>query len=111
MILVVGASGDLGGRICSRLARSNVEVGALARSPKSAAWLEAKGLRPLMGDLADAQGLDSACTGVETIVCSATAIGRRLGGERTASIYEVDDRGVARLIEAAERAASTGSST
>jgi uncharacterized protein YbjT (DUF2867 family) len=104
MILVVGASGDLGRRICSRLARSKVELGALGRSPDSAARLEAGGLRTIMGDLADGHGLDSACSRVETVVCSATAIGRRLGGERAASIHEVDDRGVGRLIKAAEQA-------
>lgn len=100
MILVVGASGDLGSRICSHLARAGVKISALARSSERAAQFEVKDLRAVVGDLADGHGLDGACSGVETIVCSATAIGRRLGGERGASIYEVDDRGVGRLIEA-----------
>ena len=46
----------------------------------------------------------SACEGVDTVVASATVIGRRLAGARRPSIRDVDEIGMAALVGAAERA-------
>jgi nucleoside-diphosphate-sugar epimerase len=58
----------------------------------------------VVGDLSDPAGLESVCDGIDTVVATATVIGRRLAGARHPSIREVDERGMAALIDVAENA-------
>lgn len=102
--LVVGATGELGGRVVRRLRERGAAVRALARPSSEAAELEALGVEVVRGDLLDPASLALACRDVRTVVCTATAIARLLAGGDGPSLADVDDRGVGNLVAAAETA-------
>ena len=103
MILVAGASGELGGRVVRDLRARGVAVRALLRPGHDASAPQSVGAEVVRGDLRDWSSLASACVGVETVVSGVTAITRLLGGEDT-SFEAVDREGNVNLIEAAEQA-------
>ena len=103
MILVVGGTGDLGGRVVRRLTEAGEPVACLVRRESARAGLP-DGVRVLEGDLTRPAGLTEACAGMDTVVCTATAIGRLLTGARGPSIDQVDRLGVGSLVTAAEAA-------
>jgi uncharacterized protein YbjT (DUF2867 family) len=102
MILVVGGTGDLGGRIVRRLIEGGQEVRCVVRAGSDASALREMGASIVTGDLVDAESLEVACEGVDVVVASATAIGRRLAGAKGPKIREADELGMASLIQAAE---------
>jgi uncharacterized protein YbjT (DUF2867 family) len=103
-VLLVGGTGLLGGEIARRLARDGVPFRALVRPASDASALRTLGAEIADGDMRDAASLDKACAGVGTVVSTANALARLLGGDRTVSISSVDDAGNANLLTAAERA-------
>ncbi|UUL77539.1 NAD(P)H-binding protein [Pseudarthrobacter sp. Fe7] len=104
MILLVGATGDLGGRIAKRLCAAGQEVRCLVRPATDDSPLRAIGAGIVRGDLTDPATLAPACDGVDTVIATATAISRRLQGRSPASIRDVDEVGMGHLIDAAESA-------
>jgi len=102
MILVVGSTGELGGRVVQQLVDRGKAVRSLVRPQTDGGPLEALGVQIARGDLTDVASLRSACSGVDTVICTATAIARRLSGKGGPSIREVDEVGVAALIEVAQ---------
>ena len=103
MFLVAGATGDLGRRVVRRLRQGEEQVRCLVRPRSDASALEALGAEIARGDLLDPVSLRSACEGVSTVVCTATAISRLLTGAGGPSLGEVDDVGVGSLVAAAEQ--------
>lgn len=104
MNLVVGATGLLGGEICSRLARAGKPVRALVRassSPERVEALRKQGIELAQGDLTNRASLDDACRGVHTVFSTATAIQSRQEGN---TMDRVDREGQANLVEAARAA-------
>ncbi len=104
MILVVGGTGDLGGRVVRRLADAGQQVRCLVRAGSDTTALRGLGVELVEGDLTDPASLRAACEGVTTVVSGATAIGRRLSGASKQSLHEVDAEGMAALVEAAQSA-------
>jgi uncharacterized protein YbjT (DUF2867 family) len=102
MILIVGASGDLGQRVTNTLRNRGQAVRAMLR-PGSEQPEALPDVDIVQGDLTDSATLVRACQGVTTVVFTATAIGRRLAGERV-SIRKVDELGGLALVAAAEQA-------
>ena len=100
MILVVGASGRLGGRITQRLLGTGKPVRILARQNPAYQALVDSGAQPVTGDLKDRASLEIACQGVDTVITTATAAER---GEPDNS-ESVDLHGVSSLIEVARAA-------
>ena len=103
MILVVGSTGDLGRATVRRLVDDGQAVRCLVRPGSDRSALPA-GVQQVEGDLTDPASLRRACEGVSTVVSGATAIGRRLTGASKQSLREVDEEGMAALIEAAQDA-------
>lgn len=104
MNLVVGATGLLGGEICSRLAAAGKPVRALVRessSPERVGALRERGIDLATGDLTDRASLDAACQGVRTVYSTATAIQSRQEGN---TLDRVDREGQANLVDAARKA-------
>lgn len=104
MNLVVGATGVLGGEICSRLARAGKPLRALVRTssnPEKVDALRAQGIELVYGDLTDGPSLDVACRGVATVFSTATAIQSREEGN---TLDRVDREGQANLVDAAKQA-------
>lgn len=112
MVLVVGATGIVGGMITRRLLKEGKEVRILVRTNSpceqlaregratSAEELIEAGAQPMFGDLRDRASLDAAVEGVETVISTANSAGR--GGEDNPQ--SVDLEGNRNLIEAARDA-------
>lgn len=100
MILVVGATGMLGGRITQGLLSRGEEVRVLVRSDAAAQELAAAGARPVRGDLKDAESLTAACAGADTVVTTANSAMRT----EPDTVDSVDRQGNAQLVAAAEQA-------
>ena len=104
MNLVVGATGLLGGEICSRLAEKGKPVRGLVRkssSPDRMDLLRKLGVELVEGDLTDRSSLDAACRGMSTVYSTATAIQSQQEGN---TLDRVDREGQANLVDAAKKA-------
>ena len=104
MILVCGATGELGGRIARRLVADGQQVRALVRPTSDASRLERDGIEVVRGDLREPTTLGPALAGVGTVVTTANAISRILAGPTDLTIATVDGQGTQNLIRAAEQA-------
>ncbi len=100
MILIVGATGRLGGQIVQRLLADGRMVRVLVRPQSDYGSLVQAGAEPVVGDLKDPASLHAACEGIEAVVTTANAAPR--GGEDT--FQTVDDEGNHNLINAAVQA-------
>jgi NADH dehydrogenase len=112
MILVVGATGMLGGIITQQLLAQGKDVRILARHNSPSEALAAQGMatsvqtlidagaQPVHGDLKDRASLDRAVDGVDTVVTTANSAFR--DGEDT--VETVDLQGNLNLIAAAQTA-------
>ncbi len=112
MILVIGATGRLGGMITQRLLAAGKAVRILVRHNSPSQELAKRGLatpaqslidagaQPAYGDLKDRTSLDAACLGIETVLTTANSALR--GGEDT--VETVDLKGNRGLIDAARAA-------
>jgi uncharacterized protein YbjT (DUF2867 family) len=106
MILIVGATGSLGGRLTHTLLAQGRPVRTLVRSralweglldeeQSSAAWtLVEAGAKTVQGDLKNRVSIRAAVAGVDTVIAGATAV--RRGGDDT--IEAVDWQGTLDLI-------------
>ncbi len=75
-VLVVGATGFLGGQVVDELLKRGKKVRALVRPQSKAAKLEAKGVEIVRGDMLDAASLVAAMTGVSAAVSTAAGYTR-----------------------------------
>ena len=97
MILVVGATGMLGGAILRGLVQRREEVRALVRERSAEDSLREAGVEIISGDLKDRASLLPACEGVSTLITTANSAARG-GGD---NVETVDLEGNRNLIEAA----------
>jgi uncharacterized protein YbjT (DUF2867 family) len=104
MILVVGATGFLGTRICERLRAEGPAVRALVRktsNPDKVKTLSALGCELAIGDLKDPPQIQAACQGISALISTASStLSRQLGD----SIETVDLSGQLTLVNAARSA-------
>jgi uncharacterized protein YbjT (DUF2867 family) len=103
-VLVVGATGELGGAVVNQLRAAGQPVRAIVRrtaDPSRRLDLSEAGAELVDADLKDAGSLDAVCAGVGVVVSTATATGSRQPGD---TISSVDEQGQLRLVEAAELA-------
>ncbi len=102
MILVVGATGMLGGLIAAQLAGRKMAVRAMCRTrPEVTERLErltSSGITLCPGDLKDYDSVEAACRGAEAVVSTASATISRTPGD---SIETVDLQGQLNLVRAA----------
>jgi uncharacterized protein YbjT (DUF2867 family) len=104
VFLVVGATGELGGRIVRLLRADGHDVRCLVRDGSDDSGLREVGATVVRGDLTDPPSLGVACQGVDTVIATAAAIARILAGARTPTIRETDEIGMLALVDAAESA-------
>jgi NADH dehydrogenase len=100
MILVVGATGDLGSNVVRRLLARRQQVRILARPQSAYQPLVQLGATVSIGDLKDRASLDRACAGIDTVITTANSAKR--GGDD--NVDTVDSRGTMALIDAAKAA-------
>lgn len=104
MLLVIGATGLLGGEICRRLVAAGKPVRALTRptsDPQRVAALRSLGVNIVHGDLKDPASLGAPCKGVDGIISTASVTLSRQPGD---TIESVDQHGQVALIGAARAA-------
>ncbi len=112
MILIVGATGLLGGMITRQLLAQGKPVRILIRQNSPSVALAPQGMataaqalldagaQPVAGDLKDRASLAAACVGIDTVITTANAAMR--GGDDT--FDSVDLHGTKNLIDAAKAA-------
>ncbi len=100
MILIVGASGRLGGTIAKRLLAQGKAVRLMTRTPSNLVHLKQQGAEVVSGDLRNPASLLSACEGVEQVLAAAHA----LTGKGDNNPQTVDDAGNRQLIDTARAA-------
>lgn len=104
MILVIGATGMVGGEVCRLIASKGQPVSALVRTtsdPAKVEGLEALGVKTIVGDLRDVESLKEACEGVSTVISTASSMPFSYQpGEN--DIETVDTKGQINLIDAAK---------
>ena len=104
MILVAGATGNLGSEICRRLRARGAAVRGLARvtsAPERVERLEAMDVDVVRGDLRDPSSLAVACRGVETVISTVSMIVTAKEGD---SFDDTDNAGTRSLVDAARTA-------
>jgi uncharacterized protein YbjT (DUF2867 family) len=102
VFLIVGATGELGGRIARLLCAAGHDVRCLVRAGSDDAALREIGATVVRGDLTDPPSLRVACEGVDTVIATAAAIARILAGARRPNIRETDEVGMLALVDSAE---------
>ncbi|MFJ6456328.1 SDR family oxidoreductase [Paenarthrobacter sp. NPDC091669] len=75
-VLVIGATGFLGGQVVDELLKRGKKVRALLRPKSNAAKVEAKGVEIVRGDMLDTASLIEAMTGVSAVVSTAAGYTR-----------------------------------
>lgn len=100
MILVVGATGNLGRKVVRSLLASGEEVRAMTRVVSRTDELKALGAKPVRGDLTDPESLDFPLRGVRAVVLAAHSL---LGRGSEASEL-VDGEGHRTIIDRAKDA-------
>ncbi|HVF40517.1 MAG TPA: SDR family oxidoreductase [Gemmatimonadaceae bacterium] len=100
MILIVGATGNLGGFVARQLIAKGHPVRAMTRDRTRATALEAIGAEVVTGDLRDPESLRAATRGARAVVSASHSI---LGAGKSSSAH-VDDEGQRALIAAAKEA-------
>jgi uncharacterized protein YbjT (DUF2867 family) len=99
VILVVGATGQLGSLVLRRLRADGVPVRAMVRDPAGAADLVATGAELAVADLNRPETLDAALDGVSAVVATANAVAPIRPGDSAAAV----DAGYAELVRRAAR--------
>ena len=106
MILVVGATGLVGGDICRRLAAKGLPVRALVRAaadPAKVDTLKARGVEVVTGDLRDPASLAEACRDAGTVITTVSSM--PFGYEPGVNdIATTDLQGSLHLVDAARAA-------
>ncbi|HET9345977.1 MAG TPA: NAD(P)H-binding protein [Candidatus Limnocylindrales bacterium] len=104
MFLLVGGTGNLGGRIARRLSALDLPFRALVRPTTDPGDLIGAATAVDRGDLRDASGLRPALEGIDTVIASAHTLDRIMAGHRDLSIRRVDRDGYGNLVSAATAA-------
>ncbi|MGQ4332578.1 SDR family oxidoreductase [Streptomyces hayashii] len=97
-VLVVGATGSLGGKVVDELLARGKNVRALVRPASDAGRLESRGVQIARGDMLDIDSLVAAMNGADAVIT--TAAGYTRGGKNA---HDIDTVGNANLAEAAHR--------
>jgi len=99
-VLLVGATGDLGGRTLHALRARGKTVRALVRPGSDVTGLPSDGVEIVRGDMLDPASLGPAMSGVSAVVTSAIGYSRRRKGDS----LRTDNEGNRNLVDAARRA-------
>lgn len=100
-VLLVGATGDLGGRTLRALQARRKAVRALVRPGSDASGIPKEGVEIVRGDMLDPPSLIPAMSGVSAVVSTAIGYSRRRKGDS----LRTDIEGNRNLVDAAKAAA------
>ena len=98
-VILVGATGDLGGRTALALRARGKLIRALVRPGSEVSGLPKEGVEVVRGDMLDPASLDRAMSGVSAVVSTAIGYSRRKKGDSLRTDFE----GNHNLVDAAKR--------
>jgi uncharacterized protein YbjT (DUF2867 family) len=104
VVLVVGATGNLGAEICRQLRVDEWDVKGLVRNTSNSSVLDRlheMGVSTVIGDLKDAGSLNQAMAGVDYVISTVSSTASRQGGD---TIDSVDLQGQKQVVDAARKA-------
>jgi uncharacterized protein YbjT (DUF2867 family) len=99
-VLVVGGTGDLGGRVVRSLLSRGKKVRALVRPGSEASALPKEGVQVVRGDMLEPASLSAAMVGVSAVVSTAIGYSHRKEGDS----LRTDNEGNRNLVDAARKA-------
>ena len=99
-ILVIGASGFVGGRLAQALLAEGYAVRCVARDPAKVEALAAAGAEIVQGDIGDLASLQRAVDGVEAVYISIHTIARQAHGAPGAGFMDIEIAGLENLLTA-----------
>jgi len=99
MILVVGATGQLGSSVVRKLTAAKMEVRAFVRQSSQYQHLESQNVQIVFGDLRDEETVDAACQGIHAVIATANTIVPK--GQY--SFEAIEGKGYQNLISACKR--------
>jgi uncharacterized protein YbjT (DUF2867 family) len=99
-VLVIGASGFVGGAVAKALLADGHKVRCLARTPSKAADLAAAGCEVVQGDMADPAALTAAFTGIEAVYVSVQTLSAQPGGPAGQGFMEAEAAGLRNIVAA-----------
>lgn len=99
MILVIGATGQLGTAVVRRLTAAGQPVRAFVRRGSRHEHLRGPGVDLAFGDLREPASVDTACRGARVVIATANAV----VPEGRSSFASVEGQGYATLIDACQR--------
>lgn len=100
-ILVIGATGYLGGKVVNHLLKQNVKISALVRQGSDASELKRKGVHIFTGDLTKPETILPALKNVDAVISTAIGYSNRKKGD---TLRNVDDIGNKNLVDALKEA-------
>jgi uncharacterized protein YbjT (DUF2867 family) len=100
VILVVGASGHVGGLICRELKAKGLRVRAMVRPSSNIEYVQHLGVETTVATLIDPDSLRGALSGCTTVICTASTISPTVKGESVPG----DGGRIRLLVEAAQAA-------
>ncbi len=99
-ILILGASGFVGGRLAKALLAEGYAVRCVARNPAKVADLDAAGAQIVQGDIADAASMMRAVEGMEAVYISIHTISPQPNGAAGAGFMDIEIAGLENLLAA-----------
>jgi uncharacterized protein YbjT (DUF2867 family) len=96
-ILVIGATGYLGGKVVSHLLKQNVKISALVRQGSDTKELEQNGIEIIIGDLTKPETILLALKNIDAVISTAIGYSNRNKGD---TLKSVDDIGNRNLVDA-----------
>lgn len=102
-MMITGATGMLGSHVVAGALQEGWKVRALVRCPSQAAWLEARGVELVVGDIRDAGAVRHAARGCGAVVHTAAAIG---SGRETGHFFRGNVLGTEHVLVAAREASA-----
>ncbi len=112
MIVVTGATGQLGRQIVEGLSKKlpSAKIGVSVRSPEQAEDLKQRGIRVCKGDFADPASLTEAFDGAEQVlIVSVNKFGEEAVRQHGNAIQAAKDAGVKRILYTSHQAANPSS--
>lgn len=100
-VLVIGATGYLGGKVVRHLLERNVKIKAFVRPATDSRELKKSGIEVCNGDLTEPETIQKALQGIDVVISSAIGYSNRKKGD---SLKSVDDVGNRNLIDALKKA-------